>query len=229
MAGVQNPTGVDPSPQQWRDILRTCQRRRLLPFFDSAYQVRSRYQFLFDLLFPQDALMEFSLSICFLFQDALHCSAVEAFYTRYCKVWVEEERDGCVGLTLGLTYCVLGGVAGLCERRPGRRCGGHPAVCGRGHGDAAGAELRQEHGCARPRLHACTCVHALVSSWGQQARRLQACLPASRACLACRMPTDQAGDRGLTAAFPVVPLRQPFGTAVRRPVRRARGRAERGD
>ncbi len=35
-----NPTGVDPSPQQWRDILRTVQQKRLLPFFDSAYQAR---------------------------------------------------------------------------------------------------------------------------------------------------------------------------------------------
>ncbi|QCT21352.1 aspartate/tyrosine/aromatic aminotransferase [Jejubacter calystegiae] len=33
-----NPTGMDPSPDQWRSILDTVERRRLLPFFDAAYQ-----------------------------------------------------------------------------------------------------------------------------------------------------------------------------------------------
>ncbi|GBF94795.1 aspartate aminotransferase [Raphidocelis subcapitata] len=37
-ACAHNPTGVDPSPEQWRGILRVVQERRLLPFFDSAYQ-----------------------------------------------------------------------------------------------------------------------------------------------------------------------------------------------
>jgi len=31
---------VDPSPDQWQGILRVVQERRLMPFFDSAYQVR---------------------------------------------------------------------------------------------------------------------------------------------------------------------------------------------
>ena len=30
--------GVDPSEAQWREVLALVQRRRLLPFFDSAYQ-----------------------------------------------------------------------------------------------------------------------------------------------------------------------------------------------
>mmetsp|Transcript_13911 Transcript_13911/g.37616 ORF Transcript_13911/g.37616 Transcript_13911/m.37616 type:complete len:441 (+) Transcript_13911:78-1400(+) len=37
-ACAHNPTGVDPTPQQWRAILDIVQSRRLLPFFDSAYQ-----------------------------------------------------------------------------------------------------------------------------------------------------------------------------------------------
>jgi len=32
------PAGVDPTPEQWNSILGLTQRRRLLPFFDSAYQ-----------------------------------------------------------------------------------------------------------------------------------------------------------------------------------------------
>ena len=39
-ACAHNPTGVDPTPEQWRGILKTVQQKRLLPFFDSAYQVR---------------------------------------------------------------------------------------------------------------------------------------------------------------------------------------------
>ncbi|MEW5298091.1 MAG: hypothetical protein WDW38_011582 [Sanguina aurantia] len=35
---AHNPTGVDPTQAQWRGILAVTQRRKLLPFFDSAYQ-----------------------------------------------------------------------------------------------------------------------------------------------------------------------------------------------
>lgn len=37
-ACAHNPTGVDPSPQQWEGIRSVVQQRQLLPFFDSAYQ-----------------------------------------------------------------------------------------------------------------------------------------------------------------------------------------------
>lgn len=37
-ACAHNPTGVDPTPDQWRAILDACLSRRLLCFFDSAYQ-----------------------------------------------------------------------------------------------------------------------------------------------------------------------------------------------
>ncbi len=38
-ACAHNPTGVDPTPEQWRGILQTVQQKCMLPFFDSAYQV----------------------------------------------------------------------------------------------------------------------------------------------------------------------------------------------
>ena len=38
-ACAHNPTGVDPTLEQWLGILKTVQQKRLLPFFDSAYQV----------------------------------------------------------------------------------------------------------------------------------------------------------------------------------------------
>jgi len=37
-ACAHNPTGVDPTESQWRQILQVCQRKKHLPFFDSAYQ-----------------------------------------------------------------------------------------------------------------------------------------------------------------------------------------------
>ena len=41
-ACAHNPTGVDPTPEQWQGILKAVQQRRMLPFFDSAYQVPYR-------------------------------------------------------------------------------------------------------------------------------------------------------------------------------------------
>lgn len=35
---AHNPTGADPSPAQWGEILAVVQSRRLIPFFDNAYQ-----------------------------------------------------------------------------------------------------------------------------------------------------------------------------------------------
>jgi len=35
---AHNPTGVDPTEDQWREILKAVQDRKLLPFFDNAYQ-----------------------------------------------------------------------------------------------------------------------------------------------------------------------------------------------
>lgn len=37
-ACCHNPTGIDPTPGQWRTILDAVQRKRLLPLFDMAYQ-----------------------------------------------------------------------------------------------------------------------------------------------------------------------------------------------
>ncbi len=37
-AAAHNPTGVDPSQDQWRQIATVCKSRNLFPFFDTAYQ-----------------------------------------------------------------------------------------------------------------------------------------------------------------------------------------------
>lgn len=37
-ACAHNPTGVDPTLDQWRQIAVVMRERRLFPFFDSAYQ-----------------------------------------------------------------------------------------------------------------------------------------------------------------------------------------------
>lgn len=37
-ACAHNPTGVDPTSEQWKAILEVIQERRLIPLFDSAYQ-----------------------------------------------------------------------------------------------------------------------------------------------------------------------------------------------
>lgn len=37
-ACAHNPTGVDPSQDQWQKICDLCERRHLFPLFDSAYQ-----------------------------------------------------------------------------------------------------------------------------------------------------------------------------------------------
>lgn len=38
-ACAHNPTGVDPTLEQWEQIRRLIRSKSLLPFFDSAYQV----------------------------------------------------------------------------------------------------------------------------------------------------------------------------------------------
>merc|ERR1712195_410549 len=35
---AHNPTGVDPSMEQWKQIAEVCKERKLYPFFDTAYQ-----------------------------------------------------------------------------------------------------------------------------------------------------------------------------------------------
>jgi aspartate aminotransferase len=37
-ACAHNPTGIDPSKEQWKQIADLCERKALFPFFDSAYQ-----------------------------------------------------------------------------------------------------------------------------------------------------------------------------------------------
>jgi len=38
-ACAHNPTGVDPTSEQWEQIRQLMRSKSLLPFFDSAYQV----------------------------------------------------------------------------------------------------------------------------------------------------------------------------------------------
>ncbi len=38
-ACAHNPTGVDPSAQQWGELSKLCSSKNFLPFFDMAYQV----------------------------------------------------------------------------------------------------------------------------------------------------------------------------------------------
>jgi len=37
-ACAHNPTGVDPKPEQWKELSKVIKSRKLFPFFDSAYQ-----------------------------------------------------------------------------------------------------------------------------------------------------------------------------------------------
>jgi len=46
-ACAHNPTGVDPTPEQWEKIRQLMRSRKLMPFFDSAYQVHQFWNQLF--------------------------------------------------------------------------------------------------------------------------------------------------------------------------------------
>lgn len=35
---AHNPTGIDPTPEQWRQIADLCKTKGHMPFFDVAYQ-----------------------------------------------------------------------------------------------------------------------------------------------------------------------------------------------
>jgi aspartate aminotransferase len=37
-ACAHNPTGVDPTPEQWKKLSELCKRKKFTPFFDMAYQ-----------------------------------------------------------------------------------------------------------------------------------------------------------------------------------------------
>lgn len=45
-ACAHNPTGVDPTPEQWEQIRQLIRSKAHLPFFDSAYQVTKNHSFL---------------------------------------------------------------------------------------------------------------------------------------------------------------------------------------
>mgnify|MGYP000873083135 FL=1 len=37
-ACAHNPTGVDPTPEQWAEMSKVLKKKNCIPFFDSAYQ-----------------------------------------------------------------------------------------------------------------------------------------------------------------------------------------------
>ena len=37
-ACAHNPTGVDPTPEQWAEMSKVLKEKNCIPFFDSAYQ-----------------------------------------------------------------------------------------------------------------------------------------------------------------------------------------------
>ena len=44
-ACAHNPTGMDPTMEQWKQISDTIKKHKLIPFFDCAYQVNELYGF----------------------------------------------------------------------------------------------------------------------------------------------------------------------------------------
>ena len=40
-----NPTGADPTEEEWRRVARVAKDRRMMPFIDMAYQVRRKEQY----------------------------------------------------------------------------------------------------------------------------------------------------------------------------------------
>ena len=40
---AHNPTGIDPTKEQWSQIADLVEKKNLFPFFDVAYQVSSPY------------------------------------------------------------------------------------------------------------------------------------------------------------------------------------------
>jgi aspartate/tyrosine/aromatic aminotransferase len=38
---AHNPTGIDPTPEQWEEIVALIQGKNHIPFFDVAYQVHN--------------------------------------------------------------------------------------------------------------------------------------------------------------------------------------------
>ena len=46
---AHNPTGIDPTPEQWEKIADVIQEKNHIPFFDVAYQVLL-FRFIYQLL-----------------------------------------------------------------------------------------------------------------------------------------------------------------------------------
>jgi aspartate/methionine/tyrosine aminotransferase len=55
-ACAHNPTGVDPSFEQWKLVSDACKERRHVVFFDCAYQVRMPASFFFAFVLSRHSL-----------------------------------------------------------------------------------------------------------------------------------------------------------------------------
>lgn len=49
-ACAHNPTGCDPTLEQWNKIADVIQEKRLFPLFDSAYQVNTQYNTIIQII-----------------------------------------------------------------------------------------------------------------------------------------------------------------------------------
>ena len=92
-ACAHNPTGVDPTPEQWQKILEVTKRKCFLPFFDSAYQVEL-LPLPFLLIFPCPPVLPFALCL--------------AHQRPFPKVFESEKISGCAlwGLALWAEFWV---------------------------------------------------------------------------------------------------------------------------
>lgn len=60
-ASAHNPTGLDPTKEQWKTIADLCERKKIFPFFDSAYQG-----------FASGSLQEDSWAVRYFFNEKPH-------------------------------------------------------------------------------------------------------------------------------------------------------------
>ncbi|KAG2288283.1 hypothetical protein Bca52824_047887 [Brassica carinata] len=78
---AHNPTGIDPTLEQWEKIRQIVRSKGLLPFFDNAYQVRSTCLF-FNLNFHGFAtgnLDSDAQSVCMFVADGGECLIAQSF------------------------------------------------------------------------------------------------------------------------------------------------------
>jgi aspartate aminotransferase len=63
---AHNPTGIDPTPEQWEKIADLMQEKNHMPFFDVAYQVGFLIQYLANLELHGNVYSEFRTALLML-------------------------------------------------------------------------------------------------------------------------------------------------------------------